>query len=528
MEIMTPQQIIFPDKNEIIYELKSQAIQFLKNYHLEIKGVAIYPKEIEVYFYQSGVFEDDTVHCNELQKDNANHLYVHRTGLKKTSSYKGGNRVCADFVVSNDKSKYYSYLLRSVVIDNKLTVGPNKTLCALKNALGIESNEILEKQVVKVVKHTPSKDDIILTSERINLGRNGSYTDAPLRFVVCDDFFRKATYPLREKLLVSYMIEMLRSAKMEIDDALCFIKYRLGYLSSALADSFTSEEREKLWRRQWIEWRHDRYTNFVYISDKLKEFYPDTHKRLTALFNDMGIDWGEIPYTEDIWVRDFMPIQIDNKFLLYKYYPDYLDNDKDRRYITDAHKACDALGIKYREVKHVLDGGNISFCGHYVVLTDKALSEGSPSSIKSEVFNDIFTPIFIPWEKTEGDPYGHSDGIIHWCGGKRVLMSNYRNTNSSGADYIKEKLEQKGFVVTELLFDEVKSQSPDWNWAYINYLQVGNKIIMPSFGIPEDKIALKYIQEANPGCEIRQIRLRDIAGNGGALHCITWNIRKKI
>ena len=242
----------------------------------------------------------------------------------------------------------------------------------------------------------------------------------------------------------------------------------------------------------------------------------------------MGIDWGEIPYTEDIWVRDFMPIQIDNKFLLYKYYPDYLDNDKDRRYITDAHKACDALGIKYREVKHVLDGGNISFCGHYVVLTDKALSEGSPSSIKSEVFNDIFTPIFIPWEKTEGDPYGHSDGIIHWCGGKRVLMSNCRNTNSSGADYIKEKLEQKGFVVTELLFDEVKSQSPDWNWAYINYLQVGNKIIMPSFGIPEDKIALKYIQEANPGCEIRQIRLRDIAGNGGALHCITWNIRKKI
>ena len=131
-------------------------------------------------------------------------------------------------------------------------------------------------------------------------------------------------------------------------------------------------------------------------------------------------------------------------------------------------------------------------------------------------------------EKTKEEPYGHSDGIIHWCGGNRVLMSNYRNTNSSGADYIKEKLEQKGFVVTELLFDEVKSQSPDWNWAYINYLQIGNKIIMPSFGIPEDKIALKYIQEANPGCEIRQIRLRDIAGNGGALHCITWNIRKKI
>ena len=44
--------------------------------------------------------------------------------------------------------------------------------------------------------------------------------------------------------------------------------------------------------KAWIDWRHDRYTNFVYISDKLKEFYPDAYNRLTALFNDMGIDWG--------------------------------------------------------------------------------------------------------------------------------------------------------------------------------------------------------------------------------------------
>ena len=55
---------------------------------------------------------------------------------------------------------------------------------------------------------------------------------------------------------------------------------------------------------------NDTMTNFVYISDKLKEFYPRTYKRLTKLFNEMDIEWGEIEGTKDIWIRDYMPIQL--------------------------------------------------------------------------------------------------------------------------------------------------------------------------------------------------------------------------
>ena len=39
---------------------------------------------------------------------------------------------------------------------------------------------------------------------------------------------------------------------------------------------------------------NDTFTNYVYISDKLKEFYPRTYSRLTKLFNEMEIEWGEI------------------------------------------------------------------------------------------------------------------------------------------------------------------------------------------------------------------------------------------
>ena len=47
---------------------------------------------------------------------------------------------------------------------------------------------------------------------------------------------------------------------------------------------------------------------------------------------------------------------------------------------------------------------------------------------------------------------------------------------------------------------------------------------MPKFDIPEDAIAQDYIQAAFPGCDIRQIEMTKIAKEGGALHCLSWNV----
>ena len=104
-------------------------------------------------------------------------------------------------------------------------------------------------------------------------------------------------------------------------------------------------------------------------------------------------------------------------------------------------------------------------------------------------------------------------------------MSNHRDFDSEEADDIRWRLETVGFEVTEMLFD-VPNPKRDFNWAYINYLEVGNKIIVPTFGIPEDKQALKYIREAIPNSIVRGFRMRDVVKEGGALHCITWNNKK--
>ena len=73
-----------------------------------------------------------------------------------------------------------------------------------------------------------------------------------------------------------------------------------------------------------------------------------------------------------------------------------------------------------------------------------------------------------------------------------------------------------------------KIKNDKFNWAYINFLQTEEVIILPTFGIDEDKQAYQQFKQffskyaAND--KILQIDCNEIVRNGGALNCITWNI----
>lgn len=210
-----------------ITELQKEATQFLAK-KLVIKGVNIFPKEIEVYYYKEGEFEDSSVHRNELQKNNKNHFYVHRYGLAKMDKFKGGNRAGVDFVVSEKENTYYSYLIRSAVInDGNPVVGPNKVLRAIKEACNISSFTELETNAVELVAN--EMPDVVLFSERINLGENsGNFRDCELRAVVCDDLFIETKYPAKEKMIIKYL------QNKDNQQAQLFAKDKLGYIPSII------------------------------------------------------------------------------------------------------------------------------------------------------------------------------------------------------------------------------------------------------------------------------------------------------
>lgn len=282
---------------------------------------------------------------------------------------------------------------------------------------------------------------------------------------------------------------------------------------------------------------HDRETTEVYFSTWLKDKkygFPTFYKQLTDLLKEIGIKAKELKSTADYWARDYMPIQLGpNEFLRYRYYPDYLvksKNPKDIDYITDVTKVLRRMGIPCRSTKLIIDGGNMVPCGPYIVMTDKVFAENGrekgDAEFKALLESELGHPvIIIPWKSYYDDVYGHSDGFIKWCGGNRILMGNHGDEHPEEAAAIREKLENRGFEVTEMHFkDRVSSPQTNLNWAYINFLQVGRNIIMPIFNIYEDEIAKQFIQEAFPDCTIHQIEMTKIAQRGGALHCISWNI----
>ncbi|MBP5503727.1 MAG: hypothetical protein J6Y24_13170 [Bacteroidales bacterium] len=218
--------------------LQNEAKKFLTEKIIVLKGVTIIPKEIEVYYYKEGEFEDKSVHRNELQKNNKNHFYVHRWGTNKGDKYKGSYYPGVDFVVSDDDATYYSYLIRSAVINGTPIYGPNNVLNEIKRVCCLEDNAELEKQYIENKSCNIECKSIIYT-QRYGLGNNvdDCFRKYKLRFVVLDKDFKNARYQAKEQIVLDYL-EQSKSTKVQAET---FCKDYMTYLPSKVKEYYANE-----------------------------------------------------------------------------------------------------------------------------------------------------------------------------------------------------------------------------------------------------------------------------------------------
>ncbi len=270
-------------------------------------------------------------------------------------------------------------------------------------------------------------------------------------------------------------------------------------------------------------------TTTVYFSNLLPKKCPTLYQSLDAILRERQVAHHLLPNTRDIWCRDYMPIQTDEKrFVFYKYNPDYLQEPHLKRMITDVTQIGEVECLRQSEVVNldlVVDGGNVVKCGDKIVMTEKVFFENRDKSrdevrrLLEEAFHCEI--VFLPWDDVE--IFGHSDGIIHYAGGNRVLMTNY---SDSDADMARKftKILDKHFEVIHLEYNVKRKHRR--SWAYINYLQIGNLVLVPQLGYPEDEQAVRQIAQALPQCEVIGIEALEAVRKGGALNCISWNVRK--
>jgi len=272
-------------------------------------------------------------------------------------------------------------------------------------------------------------------------------------------------------------------------------------------------------------------TNHLFLSDRLESRFPGVFADLRTLLN--GVTISIIHGTSDIWCRDYMPIQLaENSFCQFIYAPDYL---REYPHLTTPPQKCQlAFMGDYRKEAIILDGGNVVASRKKVILTEKIFTE-NPSIERPRLrrcLEEVFQAecIFIP--KEPFDKTGHSDGVVRFVAEDLVLINDYAAVEPGYGRRLRNALEKKGLEVETLpMFREEASHQPgDFDSAvglYINYLRVGDVVVMPGYGRSEDENALEKIRQIMPVAKVFQLPCRSLAKEGGVLNCISWTIRRK-
>ena len=259
----------------------------------------------------------------------------------------------------------------------------------------------------------------------------------------------------------------------------------------------------------------------VYFSQHLTAY--SCWRNIKQALEENGIAYGLLPNTKDVWARDYMPAYSNGHYVSYVYNPDYLQNEKDKKYITDnIAEVFDLSNEDVTSTKLVIDGGNVIVCDDKVIMTDKIFDENSSLS-KEEVIAEIeraFSAklVVIPWDKEE--EFGHADGMVRYVSDNHVLINQYKDIAPEFRQKLIDALSPYFSEISELEYGKASSSQ---SWAHINYLQVDNYIFVPQLGIMTDKLALEQISKVFPTSKVVPVEVKGIVKNGGALNCVSWN-----
>lgn len=276
----------------------------------------------------------------------------------------------------------------------------------------------------------------------------------------------------------------------------------------------------------------DNQSNKVYFSEllKTKSKFAATCHEITKILDSFEVRYAFLKKTKDIWARDYMPIQVsEDRFVEYRYDPNYLlstaKGDRDSKTYPDI--VCDWLNQKTIKTDIILDGGNVIKSKNHVILTDKIVLENQYWYDKAKLvkqLEELFEVdhiILVPWWTKER--YGHADGMLRFIDKKNVLINEVEKTTK-----LEKELKEHG-LKWEYIRYEVKNPNEDLNWAYINFLQTKDLILLPKLNIDEDEQAFEQMKKYYPDYarnnRIAQVDMTEIVKEGGALNCISWTIK---
>ncbi len=273
----------------------------------------------------------------------------------------------------------------------------------------------------------------------------------------------------------------------------------------------------------------------VYLSELLKERFPDCFNRLTYILKKHGVEYRLLKGTKDIWCKDYMPIQKESgKLIQFRYEPSYLKGNKeweDSR--SDVREVCRLNGFEPVFSNINLDGGNVLLCSGRAIVSDRIFTENPGYTDKEQLVKELSElleaeVIIIPAQK--GDMTGHADGMVRFVDHDTLLGNNRADEYKYWTNGIEKVLKDYNLKYIDVpFFYSYKDSKHPYHaiGVYVNYLEVGNLIVLPVFEVErnKDEEAIAAFKKIFPDKIIETINFNDVALEGGVLNCTTWVYR---
>lgn len=279
----------------------------------------------------------------------------------------------------------------------------------------------------------------------------------------------------------------------------------------------------------------DNETNKVYFSELLKtnSDYEDAYNGIIRILNKHKVDYDFLIGTKDIWARDYMPVQKDvGSFVQFRYEPYYLKDQLE--FQSDPKVICVAHNLNPVISNINLDGGNVIKWHDKVIISTRVFRENfgyGDSKLIADIENLLEAQvILIPEIRPGNDLTGHADGYVRFIDANTIMVNEIKNNEFKyWLDGFQKMVKQHQLNCIEVPWFEFKMKNfPDAAIGlYLNYLELGNLIILPIFDVAGnmDQKVIDLFRSLFPYKDIEPVKINQVANEGGLMNCISWNIK---
>lgn len=262
----------------------------------------------------------------------------------------------------------------------------------------------------------------------------------------------------------------------------------------------------------------------LYFSSQLNTpKYKPAADRMFAALDLFNIKYKLLNNTNDIWLRDFMPVKTKSgKYVSFRYEPSYLADDPQLRtkFKTDIAPSFKVDNLVYSDIN--LDGGNVVFSPskEKVIISDRVFTENFNYS-SAELVQELeklleARVIIIP--SLRSDMTGHADGMVRLVG-ENIAVGNASRSLFGLEAHVKAVLRNHGIEVIDFPYFYSKGDSAVG--CYLNFLETKQAIFLPVFGVDTDNEAINKAKSTFNKIII-PVNINEIAKYGGVLNCISW------